>query len=105
VSILTGRAADHEMQIPMRNALVACVVLGLCLPIDGLITRKSKSDFNPTATWVCREPTAEDKKTMIDAGNTDFQFRADADPVGFGGGCMPDATCVAGKSSWTNVFG
>ncbi len=97
----------HEMQMRVRTALIACVVLGSCLPIEGFIQRTSTQDGS--YKWVCREPKDDERKTMIDGGNMNFQRNAleHIDPIGFSGGCMPDATCdkTTGKSQWTNVFG
>ncbi len=93
------------MQFRMRSALIACAVLWACAPIESVIQRSSTKD--KTLTWVCKDPTDEEKKVMIDGGNSNFQFSVTHDPVGFGGGCMPDATCDKNtrKSAWKNVFG
>jgi hypothetical protein len=91
------------MQIRVRSPLIACALLWACVLVEGSIKRTSKLDSK--LTWVCKDPTDEEKKSMIENGNSGFQFSATYDPVGYGGGCMPDATCVNQKSEWTNVFG
>ena len=91
------------MRTRLRNVLVALVVLGICVPAEGLLSRTSTMD--PTLTWNCRDPNDAEKSEMLANGNSKFQQTRDGDPLGIAGGCMPDATCKDGKSAWTNVFG
>jgi hypothetical protein len=99
---LTVEEQYHEMQNQLRSALLACVVLGVCVPIEGLV-RTSTQDSK--LTWVCREPKPAEAQAMKDDGNLDFRHKPEFDPLGIAGGCMPDATCDGGKSKWTNFFG
>jgi hypothetical protein len=93
------------MQMLVRSALVVCVVLWLNVPVDGLLKRTSTTDSK--LQWFCRNPKPDEAQSMKDNGNPNFGMSTSADPIGYSGGCMPDATCdeATGRSAWTNVFG
>ena len=86
--------------------MIAILLIELS-PAYSLITRQSKFDANLkfTVPWKCRDPTPEEAARMHDVGNPTYSVSSSFDPVGTSNGCMPDATCIDGSSSWTNVFG
>ena len=86
----------------MRVALPLCILLGTIASSQAL---NRTSLFNPNLWWVCREPSADEKASMIALNNPTFGISTNYDPIGITGGCMPDATCKSGVSAWTNVFG
>ena len=70
--------------LPILFLLKTRIILGLT---------KFSSQVDPSKYWICRDPTqAESGK------DENYQLQLN-------GGCMPDATCVNGKSNWTNLFG
>ncbi len=85
-------------------SLVAIALVSPSISEDiKLFTRTSVND--PKYTWTCTAPTAAQAVEYVGDGNPNFLVKPVFDPVGISGGCMPDATCVAGVSAWTNVFG
>ncbi len=89
----------------MRSTLPICVLLGTIASSQAVNLLNRTSIFNPSLWWLCREPTASEAASMVALKNPKFAISTDYDPIGISGGCMPDATCVDGHSSWTNVFG
>jgi hypothetical protein len=82
------------------------LLLSEIIPTFALITRQSRHDskLEFTLPWKCRDPTIEEAAAMTANGNPNFGVSSSFDPIGRSNGCMPDATCVNGVSSWTNVF-
>ncbi len=82
-------------------------VAGHIVPACTYITRTSAYDSGRLFTfpWKCRDPTKKETISMLAFGNNVSDVSSTYDPIGVSGGCMPDATCVDGRSQWTNIYG
>jgi hypothetical protein len=76
-------------------------------PTLAYTTRSSAYDSEKLFTfpWKCRDPTNTEILSITAQAIQSSDISSEYDPIGVSGGCMPDATCVDGRSQWTNVFG